>query len=125
MTTHPGRYPPLTKAEHHQAIAAIEVTLSQAPFAMVEAADVADLIDQLQAGDIVAVATHKPGLWISHVGLVAGVKGEKRLLHASSHHGRVVLTRVDLSQYMRAQTHSRGIIVLRPVAPPREPGTGG
>ncbi len=69
--------------------------------------------DQLQAGDIVAIATSINGLDVSHTGLVyAHEDGSKGLLHASLSDG--VTVSPDLQQYVQTIDHQIGIVVARP-----------
>jgi hypothetical protein len=69
--------------------------------------------DQLQAGDIVAIATSIDGLDVSHTGLVyAHDDGSKGLLHASLSDGVVVSP--DLQQYVQTIGHQIGIVIARP-----------
>jgi len=69
--------------------------------------------DELQAGDIVAMATAIDGLDVSHSGLVyAHENGQKGLLHASLSDGIVVSP--DLQRYVQTIDNQIGIVVARP-----------
>ena len=69
--------------------------------------------DQLQAGDVVAIATSIDGLDVAHTGLVyAHDDGRKGLLHASLSDGIVVSP--DLQRYVQKIDHQIGIVVARP-----------
>lgn len=71
----------------------------------------------LDDGDILAFVYDRPGLLVHHAGFVLRVSGEPRLLHASSYHGRVVITASDVSSYLLRRPERRGVIVARPLAP--------
>jgi hypothetical protein len=69
--------------------------------------------DQLQAGDIVAIATSIDGLDVAHTGLVyAHEDGGRGLLHASLSDGVVVSP--DLQRYVQKIDHQIGIVIARP-----------
>ena len=50
------------------------------------------VLNELLDGDLVAFVRERPGLLVHHAGLVYWANGTPRLLHASSYHGRVVIT---------------------------------
>ena len=71
--------------------------------------------DQLQAGDVIALATSIDGLDVSHTGLAyAHDDGSIGLLHASTSGGVVVSP--DLQRYVQQIVHQIGIVVARPHA---------
>lgn len=69
---------------------------------------------KFQNGDIFAIATNKPGLDYSHVGLITLENGQANLLHASSKNKKVVLEN-DLLKYFSNNQNNIGISVLRPL----------
>ena len=75
------------------------------------------VLSELQDGDLVAFVRERPGLLVHHAGFVYWANGTPRLLHASSYHGRVVITVRDLTSYLLRRPERQGIIVARPVAP--------
>ena len=64
-----------------------------------------------------AFARERSGPLIHHAGIVYRARGRARLLHASSYHQRVVLTREDLSSYLLRRKDRRGVLVARPLSP--------
>ena len=71
------------------------------------------MYDRLQAGDIVATATHIDGLDVTHTGLVYdNGDGTRGLLHASTSGG--VKVSPDLQSYVQGVDSQIGIIVARP-----------
>ncbi len=75
--------------------------------------EIAGKYDRLQAGDIIATATHIKGLDVTHTGLVYdNGDGTKGLLHASTSGG--VKVSPDLQSYLQGVDATIGIIVARP-----------
>jgi hypothetical protein len=94
-----------------------ESRLSEAPHAVLSREAAPPALAQLQDGDLVAFVRDKPGLLVHHAGFVYRDGGKPRLLHASSYHGRVVLTREEISRYLLRRPERQGVIVARPLAP--------
>ena len=120
MTSHVGLYPPLQNRSVFAAIRAQEQRLSETDWVVLERDQVTTAESGMQNGDIVAlVSAKKPGLLIGHAGFVdKSATGVPRLLHASSHHKRVLLTTAGVAEYVRRRTYRRGIMVARPLSPP-------
>ena len=77
---------------------------------------IAAVADQIQAGDILGLATDIDGLDIAHTGLAfRGEEGTLGMLHASLS-GEVVVS-PDLQRYIQQIDHQIGIVVARPLAP--------
>ena len=120
MSDHPELYPMLSEGDTLAQIASVEKRLSETPMLYIERDDVAAAQGALLDGDIIAFVGAKKGLLVTHAGFVqTSRKGVKRVLHASSHHQRVLLTRYDLATYVTNRPERRGIIVVRPLAPNR------
>ncbi len=78
--------------------------------------DIDAVADQIEAGDIIGLATDIEGLDIAHTGLAFRADdGPLGLLHASLS-GEVVVS-PDIQQYVQQIDHQIGIVVARPVAP--------
>ena len=78
--------------------------------------EIAEKYDRLQAGDIIATATHIDGLDVTHTGLVYdNGDGTRGLLHASTSGG--VKVSPDLQAYLEGVQSTIGIIVARPQPP--------
>lgn len=118
ITRHAAAYPTLADASIHGAIAAVEQRLSAGEYSFVPRERIAEAQRELQDGDVIALVGSKPGLIVTHAGFIArGAGGATHLLHASSHHKRVLLTRTDLADYVARRPERRGIMVLRPLVP--------
>lgn len=119
MTTHVKRYPALANSEVLAAISANEARLNAAENRYVPKEEVASVEKDLKTGDIIAfVSSQKPGLMISHTGLVVrDPSGAVKVLHASSYHGKVIITRTDLAGYVAARPDRLGVMIARPQSP--------
>lgn len=124
MSKHSKRYPPLAHADILEAISAAETRLTATEYRIVPKEHVAAAEKELQTGDVIAfVTSQKPGLMISHTGFVVrGTGGALHVMHASSYHQKVIITRTDLAGYVNAREDRQGIMVARP-QPPLVPTT--
>ncbi|MEK7704292.1 MAG: N-acetylmuramoyl-L-alanine amidase-like domain-containing protein [Myxococcota bacterium] len=119
MTEHEATYAQMVHPEVRAAVREGEVRLSNEDHVVLEREQLASVTPALQDGDIVAVVGDKPGILVSHTGLIAkGADGVARLLHASSYHHQVLLTSADIAQYVLRRADRRGLMVARP----KEPG---
>jgi hypothetical protein len=98
-------------------VKATESRLSLAPHLVLSRDKAPPILDRLQDGDVVAFVRDRTGLLIHHAGIVYRVGGRTKLLHASSYHRRVVLTREDLSRDLLRRSERRGVLVARPLSP--------
>ncbi len=115
MSTHRSSYPRLVASDSLFAgIVAMENSLRGVSLYYIPQDDIRAAYDDLQAGDIVATATHIDGLDVTHTGLVydAG-DGKKGFMHASTTDG--VKISPDLQSYIKGVKVQTGIIVARPV----------
>ncbi|MBC7792457.1 MAG: DUF1460 domain-containing protein [Clostridia bacterium] len=117
MTMHQKRYPALAHPEVLAEIGAAEARLSETAYRIIPKDRISGIESELQTGDVIAfVSSRKPGLMISHTGLVVrAVDGSLKLMHASSFHKKVVLTKADLTGYMHSRPERIGIMVARPL----------
>lgn len=74
-----------------------------------------NLADKLQTGDYVGFYTDKPGLDVTHVGIIIHDGNRLTLRHASSRKTNMKVVDQDFTEYLK---HVKGIIVLRPVINP-------
>jgi hypothetical protein len=109
--------PETQRAELAKIIAASESRLSGKAHLVLSRERAPSVLRDLEDGDIVAFVRERPGLLVHHAGLVYRVRGRPRLLHASSYHGRVVLTSEDVTSYLLRRPERRGVLVARPLAP--------
>lgn len=96
-----------------------EARLSATTHAVLSRQSAPPVLSKLEDGDLVAFVRERPGLLVHHAGFVYWARGTPRLLHASSYHGRVVITVRDLTNYLLRRPERRGVIVARPIVPPK------
>ncbi len=88
-------------------------TVFNPPFGYIPTAQIRRQYAQLQAGDIIAVATSVAGLDVTHTGLVyRHPNGNLGLIHAAPNAGVILAS--DLQTYIERVDSAIGIIVTRP-----------
>lgn len=113
MTRNRDLYPALKDEKLYQAIKENEKALKDLRHYIIPTAKVNNAGKSfLKSGDIVAIVTKKPGLDVSHVGVVNVKNGIPYLIHASSKYKKVVNDTVTLQDYLTRQG-SPGIRVFR------------
>ncbi len=114
MTNHRESYPHLTDDSLFAGIQEMEVRLKDFQMYYIPQARISTVYPDLQAGDIIALATDITGLDVSHTGMVFkhddGLIG---LLHASTANG--VIVSPDLQAYVENNKRQIGIVVARPL----------
>ncbi len=118
LTRRAAIIPALSSPSARRAMADVEARLSAQSHAVVGRNRIRQAVPSLQDGDIVAIIGNKPGRLATHAGFISiDERGIAHLLHASSYHDRVAVTREDLADYVLRRSERRGVIVARPVAP--------
>lgn len=122
MSTHAELYPQLRDSSALVGkLRTIERRLSRRPIAIIPLERLPSALERIQSGDIIAVATTKPGLDYAHLGIALRSGGKLSLIHASSKSGKVALE-PSLEEYLRSYPNAAGISILRPLPPTqREP----
>lgn len=69
--------------------------------------------NQIQDGDLVAIATTIYGLEVAHVGIVIHINKELHIMHASSLNKKVEISEVSLSEILKNNSTYSGIIISR------------
>ena len=100
-----------------ETIESTEARLSATQHSVLPREKAPPVLNELLDGDIVAFVRERPGLLVHHAGLVYRSDATPRLLHASSYHGRVVITVRDVTDYLLRRSERRGVIIARPTAP--------
>jgi hypothetical protein len=99
------------------AMESTEARLSAQEHSVLSRDNAPPVLNELRDGDLVAFVRERPGLLVHHAGLVYWAEGVPRLLHASSYHGRVVITVRDVTNYLLRRPERRGVIIARPTSP--------
>ncbi len=113
MTARPGKYPALSNRKAFCDLQAVEGRLNNHAWYFIPKNRVASMEHLIREGDIIALTSWKSDLDIAHQGFAVKKNGRIYLLHASSLHGRVVLSGQPLPQYMATQKGQTGIMVAR------------
>jgi hypothetical protein len=120
LTRRAPKGPALASFGARRAMAAIESDLSSRSHYVLGRNEFRAAVNELQDGDLIAIVGNKPGRLITHAGLIVRGEGDgARLLHASSYHRRVVVTREGVADYVTRRPERTGVIVARPL-PPQE-----
>jgi hypothetical protein len=116
MTEHRKSYPALANEGVFRAIGEMERSLDKRPRHVVPTARIAEVVDRIETGDVLAFATSIPGLDVSHAAFAyRDSSGVLRVLHAPLSGGAVEVTRSTLPEYVSAIKSSTGILVARPL----------
>jgi Protein of unknown function (DUF1460) len=113
MSRHRSSYGQLkSDDEAFRCIQSVEAKLNTLPLTYIPTAQIRNIYPQLQAGDIVAIATAEPGLDVTHTGFAElRADGGIGFIHASP--GGVVRRATDLQTYTSRVRDAIGIIVVR------------
>lgn len=115
MGTHRNLYPFLKGDENFNRIQKIESELVNETICYIPKNEIKNIENQLQSGDIIALATSIKGLDVTHTGFaIRQPNGRIHLLHASSS-GEVKISKEPLSAYLKTIKSNIGIIVTRPL----------
>lgn len=117
MSQHWQSYPQLAQNDaNYQCIVEAEKQLAKSAIYYLPQSQIRSIYEQLQPGDIVAVATRVPGLDVTHTGLVYRHSGDSvGFIHASPK--GTVKVAPDLQSYIDRVEDAIGIIVARPIDP--------
>ncbi|MCT7948868.1 DUF1460 domain-containing protein [Ancylothrix sp. C2] len=116
MSQHRQSYPKLMNNEaEYQCVVNMENSLKSLKFNYIPTNQIYQVYNQLQPGDIIAIATDIEGLDVTHTGLVYRTGNEVGLIHASPN--GVVKISPDLETFVSQVRDSIGIIVARPNDP--------
>ncbi|MCE2613755.1 DUF1460 domain-containing protein [Flavobacteriaceae bacterium D16] len=115
MTSHRDLYPRLSDLNAYQELLAVEKQLEKQPYFYVPGSVLSERLNELQHGDIIALATNINGLDVTHTGIIyKNEDGVLHLMHASSK-GRVEISEKPLLKYLAGIQSNTGILVARPV----------
>ncbi len=115
MGTHRELYPFLKDDDNYQRILETEAELAKKALCYLPQADIPKQEENLQSGDIIALATSIKGLDVTHTGIaIKQPNGRIHLLHASIS-GTVKITEEPLVDYLKKVKNNIGIIVARPL----------
>ena len=114
MSTHPDNYPALRdNSVLTEEMAAIETRLNKAKLSYIPKTRLAEYIEDIPEGSIIAISTNLDGLDIAHIGFAYWQKGSLHLLHASSSNSVVEISEKDLLSYLNGIKHFTGIMIAQ------------
>ena len=119
MSTHPDAYRQLAEPSALATISDMETRLRADTRHYIPEADIPAREHLIQDGDIIAATSTVPGLDIAHTGIAVWRGGVLRLLHAPLVGSHVQLSDDSLAERIRRIDGQDGIMVARPLAPPR------
>ncbi|NNJ89754.1 MAG: DUF1460 domain-containing protein [Eudoraea sp.] len=118
MSDHRNLYPFLKDEKSFKEILETERKLQMNPLCILNQEMLAVNEDQIQSGDIIALATSIEGLDVTHTGFAIRVNdGRLHLLHASTS-GAVEISELPLIDYLKKINKNTGIIIARPLQQP-------
>jgi len=113
MTAKRTNYPHLKEDSSLYIIKMIEAELSVMNKFYIPKEELPQAEDQIQDGDLIALATTIDGLDVAHVGLAIHLNNQLHLMHASSLNKKVEISEVSLFEMLRNKSTYAGIIVAR------------
>ncbi len=114
MGTHRSLYPFLESEVNYNEILSVESELANESLCIIPQDKIQIYENDIQNGDIIALATSIKGLDVTHTGIAIRKNGRVHLLHASIS-GSVTITEEPLVDYLKKIKSNIGIIVARPV----------
>ena len=118
MSEHPQYYKHLKdNPEFIPDIRAQEQAIYQRGYSYIPKLKVADVMDKINEGDIIAFTTSVEGLDIGHVGIAVKQGDKIHLMHAPDVGQKVQISTKPLDEYVRSVKKHTGIIIIRPLEP--------
>jgi len=115
MTSHPDSYKQLkNNSEYRESMHAIEDEINQRQLYYIPKNIVDNYYDSLKTGDIITTTTDIAGLDVTHTGYIYKDDTDTYFLHASISKKEVIITDIELKEYLIGNKKQTGIIVARP-----------
>lgn len=115
MTTHTKSYKQLANSTELDGVKAAEEAINSRNYYYIPTNDISKSYDQMQSGDIIATTTSIGGLDVTHTGYVYKEGGGTYFLHASSKNKKVIISPMELQEYVAGDSKKTGIMVARPL----------
>ncbi len=119
MTTHPSSYRQLSDTANVRRIGETEKRLTARGYPFVRKDRVRAVLGKIRNGDIIGTATSMAGIDVSHTGIAVRKDGTIKFLHAPLSGGSVRVSEGSLADYLAKYDAMTGIVVARPLEPPR------
>jgi len=115
MTTHTDSYKQLkNNPDYIDSMKIIESDMNQRQLYYITKNTVDNYYDSLSTGDIIATTTDIAGLDVTHTGYIYKDGSGTYFLHASITKKEVIISDVELKEYLAGNKKQTGIIVVRP-----------
>jgi hypothetical protein len=117
MTTHPDSYKQLKNdPANFDAMLAVEANINSRNMYYIPKGEVDQYYDLLETGDIIGTTTDIAGLDITHTGYIYKDGSGTYFMHASLPKKEVIISSVQLKEYLAGNKKQSGIMVARPQA---------
>lgn len=113
MSQHHQKYNALNNKKKIHKIKDIENKINNRKYYFLPKDLIKDVEHRIKNGDIIFITTNIKGLDIAHVGYAINVNNRIHLLHASSHHRKVIISENTLHDYLKEIKRFTGIMVAR------------
>lgn len=111
MTENRDKYEALADSSEFEKMKNVQVGFRSHRYPYIKSTSVGSA--DIRPGDIIAITCKTPGLDVSHVGIAVEVNGKIHLLHASSKEGKVCVSNLPLTDYLKRNRNATGIRVVR------------
>ncbi len=115
MTTHTKSYKQLANSKELDGVKAAEEAINTRNYYYIPKKDISKSYDQMQSGDIIATTTSISGLDVTHTGYVYKEGGGTYFMHASSKSKKVIISPMELQEYVAGDSKKTGIMIARPI----------
>lgn len=115
MSNNTKSYKQLANSDELEGIIAAEDAINSRYYYYIPAKVISKSYDLMQTGDIIATTTNIGGLDVTHTGFVYKEGGSTYFMHASSKSKKVVISGVELQEYVTGDSKKTGIMVARPL----------
>lgn len=114
MSEHREAYRQLADSANFDAIRGVEERLRTLPRYYIPEAQIGDVADQIQEGDVIAATSTVAGLDIAHTGIAVRIDGRLHLMHAPLVGSVVEISELPLAERILDIDGQDGILVARP-----------
>jgi hypothetical protein len=113
MTENPQFYPQLNQKENVEQLKNIEAGIRTRSYYFIPKAQISQVENKIQSGDLIAITTSMNNLDMVHVGFAFEKDGRIHLMHASSKNKEVEISELPLHDYLAGNRSQSGIMVVR------------
>lgn len=115
MTSHTKSYKQLSSSSELDGIKTAEEAINSRNYYYIPTKKISNSYDLMQTGDIIATTTSISGLDVTHTGYVYKESGGTYFIHASSKSKKVIISPMELQEYVAGDSKKTGIMIARPL----------